>query len=52
MSHQQKENITAGALTTKEAVDKRRLKIEREAFVKFLDEFEKLRPGIVNAYKK
>jgi hypothetical protein len=47
-----KENITSGALTTKEAVDKLRLKIERQAFVKFLEEFEQLWAKIVKAYKK
>jgi hypothetical protein len=47
-----KEKITTGALSTRNEVDKKRLTIERQAFEKFLDEFETTWPKIVNEYKK
>ncbi len=46
------EQVTTGALSTRNAFDTLRLKTERRAFEDFLDEFETLWPRIVETYKK
>ena len=47
-----KSEQTTAAITTQNAFDKLRLKTEREAFEKFLDEFEVLWKNIVQQYRK
>lgn len=47
-----KKEITTSAISTQNECDKIRLQTEREAFEKFLSEFETLWPNIIKEYKK